>query len=112
MNFASAQHVLVPFMEAQGFVTLHRSPGYSNHRHPERSRGRVDFMYVRDDTAERLFQSVRQLPGPGGHAITVPKPEYLAAMKVQAIKEAPERALQDLVTWPTCFKSLAWSETK
>lgn len=51
---------------------------------------------ARDDTAERLFQSVRQLPGPGGHAITVPKPEYLAAMKVQAIKEAPERTLQDL----------------
>lgn len=29
--------------------------------------------------------------------IAVPKPEHLAAMKAQAIKEAPERALQDLV---------------
>lgn len=94
---AAAQDVLVPFMEAQGFVTLHRSPGYSNHRHADRNRGRVDFMYVRDDTAERLFASLRPLPGPGGRVIAVPKPEHLAAMKAQAIKEAPERALQDLV---------------
>lgn len=94
---AAAQQILVPFMEAQGFVTLHRSPGYSNHRHAARSRGRVDVMYVRDDTAERLFASLRPLPGPGGRVIAVPKPEHLAAMKVQAIKDAPERVLQDLV---------------
>jgi hypothetical protein len=36
------------------------------------------------------------LPGPAGTAIAVPKPEHLIAMKVQAIKEAPERTWQDL----------------
>lgn len=92
---ASAQETLIAFMESQGFVTLHRSSGYSNHRHPER--GRVDFMYVRDRTADRLFASTRELAGPGGRSIPVPKPEHLIAMKVQAMRDAPDRGWQDLV---------------
>jgi hypothetical protein len=92
---ASAQEALIAFMESQGFVTLHRSSGYSNHRHSQR--GRVDFMYVRDQTADRLFASTTELPGPGGQPIPVPKPEHLIAMKVQAMRDAPERGLQDLV---------------
>ena len=34
---------------------------------------------------------------PGGRLIPVPKPEHLIAMKVQAIRDAPERGLQDMV---------------
>jgi hypothetical protein len=94
---ASAQNGLVAFMESRGFVTLHRSSGFSNHRHAERAQGRVDVMYVRDETADRLFASAKELPGPQGHPIVVPKPEHLIAMKVQAMKDAPERAWQDLV---------------
>ena len=56
---AAAQDALITFMESQGFITLHRSPGYSNHRHA--SRGRVDFMYVRGHTADRLFGSTTEL---------------------------------------------------
>jgi hypothetical protein len=92
---APAQEALIAFMESQGFVTLHRSSGYSNHRHLKR--GRVDFMYVHDQTADRLFASTAELPGPGGQPIPVPKPEHLIAMKVQAMRDAPERVLQDLV---------------
>ena len=92
---ALAQGTIVAFMEGRGFVTLHCSPGYSNHRHADR--GRVDFMYVRNSTADRLFGSVKELSGPGGLTIPVPKPEHLIAMKVQAMKDAPERTLQDLV---------------
>jgi len=94
---AGAQETLVAFMESQGFVTLHRSSGYSNHRHPDRNRGRVDFMYVRGTTADTLFASAKSLPGPRGRSILVPKPEHLIAMKVQAMKDAPERMWQDLV---------------
>jgi hypothetical protein len=94
---AAAQDSLVTFMESQGFVTLHRSSGYSNHRHPEQSRGRVDVMYVRGVTADKLFASANELRGPGGRAILVPKPEHLIAMKVQAMTDAPERTWQDLV---------------
>ena len=100
----AAQDALVAFMESQGFVTLHQSSGYSNHRHSDRSRGRVDFMYVRGETAERLFASARELPGPGGRSILVPKPEHLIAMKVQAMKDAPERAWQDLVDIAYLFR--------
>jgi hypothetical protein len=93
---AAAQDALVVMMEASGFVTLHRSVGYSNHRHPDRRRGRVDVMYVRDATAERLFASARELPGPEGRLIPVPTPEHLIAMKVRAIADAPERIWQDM----------------
>jgi hypothetical protein len=54
-------------------------------------------MYVRDQTADRLFAGATALPGPGGRSMLVPKPEHLIAMKVQAMKDAPERGLQDLV---------------
>ncbi len=101
---ADAQEALVAFMESQGFVTLHRSSGYSNHRHPDRNRGRVDFMYVRGETAEKLFASTKELPGPGGRSIVVPKPEHLIAMKVQAMKDAPERTWQDLVDIAYLFR--------
>ena len=94
---AAAQDALIAFMESQGFATLHRSSGYSNHRHPDRNRGRVDFMYVRGKTADTLFASTKTLPGPGSRSILVPKPEHLIAMKVQAMKDAPERTWQDLV---------------
>ena len=83
---AGAQDPLVAMFESAGFATLHRSAGYSNHRHLDRSRGRVDMMYVRGETAEQLFASTRDLPGPGGQPIAVPKPEHLIAMKLQAIK--------------------------
>ncbi|MGQ0736915.1 MAG: nucleotidyl transferase AbiEii/AbiGii toxin family protein [Acidobacteriota bacterium] len=93
---SKAQDALVAFMESRGFQTLHRSTGYSNHRHVERQRGRVDFMYVEGRTSERLFSGTRDLPGPGGLTIAVPRPEHLIAMKVQAMKDAPERTWQDL----------------
>ena len=90
----AAQDPLIAFLERLAFVTLHRSAGYSNHRHPDR--GRIDFMYVRNSTADRIFAGARELTGPGGRTIPVPKPEHLIAMKVQAMKDAPERAFQDL----------------
>jgi hypothetical protein len=93
---AAAQDPIVAFMESRGFVTLHRSAGYSNHRHADRRHGRVDFMYVRGETAARVFSGLRRLPGPGGRPIAVPRPEHLAAMKVQAMKDAPERTWQEM----------------
>lgn len=94
---AAAQEALIAFMEARGFTTLHRSSGYSNHLHPDHRRGRVDVVYVRGDTAGRLFGESKRAPGPGGRTISVPKPEHLIAMKVQAMRDAPERTWQELV---------------
>lgn len=93
---ARAQPRLVDFMEKRGFQTLHRSTGYSNHLHPNPEEGRVDFLYVNDATGRALFSQARDVPGPGGREIRVPKPEHLAAMKVLAMKNDPSRTLQDL----------------
>jgi hypothetical protein len=93
---SAAQDTLVPSLEAEGYVTLYRSSGFSNHRHPNPEWGRVDFIYVHGETAERLFAGVRTLPGPSGRAVRVPRPEHLIAMKVQAMKNAPERTWQEM----------------
>ena len=54
-------------------------------------------MYVQGRTSELLFGATRHLPGPGGVPIVVPRPEHLIAMKVQAMRDAPERTWQELV---------------
>jgi len=99
LDFATesgVQDALVTFLQAEGYETLHRSRGFSNHLHPDPRRGRLDFVYVGDDTADRLFGAARRLPGPGGLELIVAAPEHLAAMKVQALRDDPDRELQDL----------------
>lgn len=93
---AAAQERIVRFMEEQGYETLHRSSGYSNHLHRDRSKGRVDFVYVEDETQERLFSQARRLPGPRGMQVAVPNPEHLVAMKVQAMTSDSARAFQEM----------------
>jgi hypothetical protein len=61
-------------------------------------------MYVRGTTAEKLFAAAKELPGPGGRPILVPRPEHLIAMKVQAMKDALERMWQDLVDIAYLFR--------
>jgi hypothetical protein len=94
---ADAQDALVSFMESSGYVTLYRSPGFSNHRHEDRQWGRVDFIYVGGETARRLFAGTRVVVGPAGRAVPVPSPEHLIAMKVQAMQNSPDRTWQEMV---------------
>jgi hypothetical protein len=91
-----AQDDVISYLETQGYETLHRSEGYSNHLHPDSSRGRIDLVYVDTSTSEALFGSARPFPAPGGREVLVAKPEHLAAMKVLAMKNDPTRTLQDL----------------
>lgn len=92
----AAQQAIIDHLETLGYRTLYRSPGFSNHLHGEPERGRVDLVYVDEGTGEQLFAAVRLQPGPGGRRIPVPCPEHLAAMKVLAMKNDPERTYQDL----------------
>jgi len=93
---AGVQDDLVRFLEAAGYRTLYRSAGYSNHLHPEPDRGRVDLVYVRGETSRRLFAELRRFKGPAGREIPVPRPEHLAAMKVQAMHDDPSRSFQEM----------------
>ncbi len=93
---AASQVALIAFLEALGYRTLHQSAGYSNHLHEDSAWGRVDMVYVRDATSRRLFSEVRHLELLPGLTAPVPRPEHLIAMKVQAMANDPERALQDL----------------
>lgn len=93
---AEAQDDLIRFLESLGYETLHRSSGYSNHLHADPSWGRVDGLYVRGETSRDLFAACERRPGPGGIDVPVPRPEHLAALKAQAMKNAPERRPQDM----------------
>jgi hypothetical protein len=91
-----AQDELVAFLESAGYRTEHRSSGYSNHAHSDHELGRLDVVYVRGDTGRQIFAGATVLEGPDGVGIPVPRSEHLAALKVFAIKNNPQRVLQDL----------------
>ena len=90
------QDTVITFLEGAGYETFHRSIGYSNHVHPDAALGRVDCVWVRGETAAQMFAGARYLPGPGGTPLPVVKPEHLAAMKLQAVKNDPSRKHRDL----------------
>lgn len=93
---SEAQPKLVVFLESLGYETLHRSPGYSNHLHPDPDLGRADFVYVSGDTSRLLFGGGGATLRLGEHRVPVPRPEHLAAMKVHAMKNDPSRTLQEM----------------
>ena len=90
-----AQDRLVAFLEKCGFETLHRSDGYSNHLHADPALGRLDVIYVDEDTRGKIFAEARPA-SLAGMSVLVPKPEHLAAMKIHAMKNDSSRAFQDM----------------
>lgn len=91
-----AQPKLVPFLESLGYETVHRSTGYSNHLHGNPSFGRVDFVYVSGETSRKLFAQSGASLELGGVSVAVPRPEHLAAMKIHAMKNDPQRIFQEM----------------
>lgn len=90
---SSARDRVVAFAEELGYETLHVSEAYSNHEHPDAAFGRVDFMYLRGETAERVFRAVTPKSVAGDIDAAVASPEHLAMMKAIAMKNFPHRAL-------------------
>jgi hypothetical protein len=90
-----AQARIVEELERLGYETLYRSDGYSNHLHTNEQLGRVDFVYVDDRTAELILSTTR-LVEIRSRRLPVPRPEYVIALKLQAIHNDPERTLKDL----------------
>jgi hypothetical protein len=92
---SDVQDRLIEFLEREGFETLHRSSGFSNHLHSDPKRGRLDVIYVDPQTRERIFTNGRTAVL-HGVTVTVPKPEHLAAMKVHAMKNDPTRTFKEM----------------
>ena len=92
---SEAQDQLIAFLEQRGFETLHRSDGYSNHLHADPALGRLDVIYVDEDTRRKIFAEARSA-ALAGMSVVVPKPEHLAAMKIHAMKNDPSRAFQEM----------------
>lgn len=87
---------LITFLESLGYETLHSSEGYSNHVHPDPEMGRVDIIYVGGSTANLMLAAPGASLRFGDRDLPVPRAEYLAAMKIHAMKNDPTRTLRDL----------------
>jgi hypothetical protein len=89
-----AQTEVVEFLESLGYETLYRSAGFSNHNHPRQEWGRVDVVYVEGETRREIFSGV-ETRSAVGLELPVPRAEHLAAMKLHALENDPDRAAQD-----------------
>ena len=90
---SSVRARLIAFAESLGYETLYVSDGYSNHVHTDEQWGRVDFMYLSGDTAEKIFAAAQAKTVVGDAAAPVASAEHLAMMKAVAMKNFPHRAL-------------------
>ena len=93
---ADAQEKVIHYLESIGYETLHQSDGFSNHQHAIPKLGRIDFVYVSGETSKEIFRASRCLPLFGDPPLPVVSPEHLAALKIFAMKNNPDRALQEM----------------
>ena len=91
----SAADRVLAHAESIGYETLFVSSAYSNHLHPDRKLGRLDFMYIDDQSGTEVFDSSEVNPVVGDVNAPVARPEYLAMMKAIAMKNKPMRALYE-----------------
>lgn len=90
------QKKIIANLESLGFETLYSSTGYSNHVHPLSGLGRIDFVYVKGDTAESIFKEAVRILLFGNLTVPVVRPEHIVALKVFAMKNDPDRALREM----------------
>jgi hypothetical protein len=90
------QKKIIVNLESLGFETLYSSTGYSNHLHPLSGMGRIDFVYVKGDTAESIFKEAVKILLFNNLTVPVVRPEHIVALKVFAMKNDPDRALREM----------------
>ena len=90
------QKKIIVNLESLGFETLYSSTGYSNHLHPLPGLGRIDFVYVKGDTAESIFKEAVRILLFDDLTVPVVRPEHIVALKVFAMKNDPDRALREM----------------
>ena len=90
------QKKIIVNLESLRFETLYSSTGYSNHLHPLSGLGRIDFVYVKGDTAESIFKEAVRILLFDNLTVPVVRPEHIVALKVFAMKNDPDRALREM----------------
>jgi len=90
------QKKIIVNLESLGFETLYSSTGYSNHLHSLSGLGRIDFVYVKGDTAESIFKETMRILFFDNLTVPVVRPEHIVALKVFAMKNDPDRALRKM----------------
>jgi len=93
---ATDQEKIIHYLESLGYETLHQSAGFSNHLHPIANLGRIDFVYVSGETSTKIFQDARRIPVFSDLSLPVASPGHLAALKIFALKNNPDRTFQEM----------------
>lgn len=83
-----------------GYETRAESQGFSSHVHAELDLGRLDILYVDDETARQVFAAKRLAKLGQTVSVALPSPDHLIAMKAQSLSADPERRgdVEDLLT--------------
>jgi hypothetical protein len=90
------QDEIITYLESLGYETIYSSAGYSNHVNPVSKLGRIDFVYVKGQTAKDIFRGTRRLLILGDLSLPVISPEHLVALKVFAMKNDPDRVFREM----------------
>jgi hypothetical protein len=98
------QEKIIQFLETLGYETLYRSKGFSNHLHPLAALGRMDFVYVAGETADRILSGTRPLLALDDLTLPVVRPEHLIALKVYAMKNDAQRTFREMADIQQLFR--------
>lgn len=79
------------FLESAGYATRAETGSFSNHLHGELDFGRLDILYVDDETARLVFAARRTVRLGAAIEVAVPSPDHLIAMKTQSLRSDPDR---------------------
>lgn len=90
------QSKIIQFLESLGFETLYRSKGYSNHQHVLSGLGRIDFVYIKGETAKTIFSEAKRHYVLKDVKLPVVNPKHLVALKIFAIKNDPSRRFREM----------------
>lgn len=88
------------FLVHAGYETRGESKAFSTHVHRDLDLGRLDILYVDDETARQVFAARRITRLGPKVSVALPSPDHLIAMKAQSLQADPERRgdVEDLLT--------------
>ncbi len=106
------QNQVETFLAGLGFEIFSVSPGFAGALHP--LGGRVDLIYVDRKTLEKFLEEARQEEIFPGVIFPVPSPRHLAALKVFAVSNQPERLDREWadLSWMVAQKLVSWKEIR